>query len=184
MPDYLTRGDTDRFRSSVGRSAYNEKLYAAQRRLPDGLTFLSHSSKDNELVPAVIMILEGHGAQVYVDTKDPTLSSHSGREVAMQLRSRIKKCKKFIVFVTENIKDSKWVPWELGLSDGYKHTSNTVVFPGVEDALKTSWLHQEYLEAYDRIVWGPMVGQPESVWMVWNQEANTACTLREWLTSN
>jgi hypothetical protein len=184
MPDYLTRDDTYRFRDSIGRNAYNEKLYAAQRRAPDGLVFLSHSSKDNELVPAVIMILEGHGSRVYVDTKDPTLSSYSGREVAVQLRSRIQKCKKFIVLVTENIKDSKWVPWELGLSDGYKHPRNTLVFPSVDDALKTSWLHQEYLEAYDRVVWGPMVGQPNALWMVWNQEENTACTLQEWLARN
>jgi len=104
MPDYLTRGDIDRIRADAGRSVYNEKLYAAQRRAPDGLTFLSHSSKDNELVPAVITILEGHGARVYVDTKDPTLQSQPGREVAIQLRSRIQKSRKFIVFVTENKK--------------------------------------------------------------------------------
>lgn len=184
MPDYLTRGDIDRIRANAGSSVYNEKLYTAQRRAPDGLTFLSHSSKDNELVPAVITILEGHGARVYVDTKDPTLQSHSGREVAIQLRSRIQKCRKFIVFVTENVKDSKWVPWELGLSDGYKRPRNTLIFPSVENASKTSWLHQEYLEAYDRVVWGPMVGLLQPAWLVWNQEDNTACTLTDWLSRN
>lgn len=114
--------------------------------------------KDDEHMPIVVRILEDHGATVYLDKKDPTLSSSSGREVAKTLRSRIKVCRKFIVFASNHIKDSRWVPWELGLSDGYKDSKNTAIFPAIDNAHETRWTEQEYLGAYDRVVWGDLQG--------------------------
>lgn len=72
-------------------------------------------------MPIVVHLLENHGATVYLDDKDPALLARPGREVAKILRSRVRSCRKFILFASKNIKDSKWVPWELGLSDGYKN---------------------------------------------------------------
>lgn len=181
MPSYVTRDDLRRMGRGVNADSLQRKFLSARARRPEGATFLSHSSQDDELMPVVVEILENHGAQVYLDTKDPTLSTCSGRGVAIQLRSRIKSSKKFVVFVSDNVKDSKWVPWELGVSDGYKNSRNTAIFPTVEKSYETAWLSQEYLGAYDRIVWGALTGYSENLWMVWNQDENTACTLAEWL---
>ena len=75
------------------------------------------------------------------------------------------------------------MPWELGISDGIKHSTSTAVLPGVETATDTTWSQREYLGVYDRIVWGDLEdgGQTRRVWMVLNQESNTATELSNWL---
>lgn len=182
MPSYTTVQDLLRMRATETADDLQRGAQRARDRSPDGATFLSHSSKDDEHMPIVVRILENHGATVYLDKKDPTLSSSSGREVAKILRSRIKVCRKFIVFASNHIKDSRWVPWELGLSDGYKDSKNTAIFPAIDNAHETRWTEQEYLGAYDRVVWGDLQGYTQPVWMVWNQDGNTAIPLRDWLS--
>jgi hypothetical protein len=156
-------------------------LKRAAERSPEGATFLSHSSKDAELMAGVVKILRNHGASVYIDKKDESLPPYTSRETAVTLRNRIKQCRKFILFATDNSKDSRWVPWELGISDGYKRAANTAIFPGVESQGDTRWTEREYLGVYDRIVFGDLQGETQKVWMVLNQEKNEGTTLSRWL---
>jgi TIR domain len=153
----------------------------AERRSVVGATFLSHSSKDKEYLPGVIQLLEEHGARVYIDKKDDTLPPYTSRETAEALRSRIIECDKFILFATESSKGSRWMPWELGVSDGLKPKSEIAVFPGVESVNDKDWAEREFLGIYDRVVWGDIKGRPNRVWMVWNRERNSACELSAWL---
>jgi hypothetical protein len=155
---------------------------AAQKRSSQQATvFLSHSTKDAALLPAVIRILEGHGGSVYVDKIDSSLPSITSRATADILRGRIKAIKKFVLFATKQSADSKWIPWELGLADGYRSPFNTCIFPGAETAYDTSWSEREYLGIYDRVVWGDLEGHKDQLWMVLNQEANVAIPLTNWL---
>ena len=156
---------------------------SAQERSATGSTFLSHSSMDAEYVAGVLQLLQEHGAQVYVDKKDDNLPPKTSRETASVLKRRIAECRKFIVFATANSKDSRWVPWELGVSDGNKGSLRTAVFPGVDQADNVHWAEQEYLGLYDRIVFGRMQGYSQPIWMVWNQERNSAVPLQDWLGS-
>src|SRR5438105_3224513 len=128
MVDYITRDEIRRTAGSLTEQA--SILRKALNRSPDGSTFLSHSSKDAELLPGVVAILERHGASVYVDKKDEALPPNTSRETAEILRSRIRTCKKFVLFTTKSSKDSRWMPWELGLADGFKRFGNTAVLPG------------------------------------------------------
>lgn len=91
--------------------------------------FLSHSSKDKEHLPAVISIINNHGGQVYVDSEDDRLPRTPNRETAELLRDSIKFCRKFVLFVTTNSKDSRWIPWKLGLADGEKSQWQIALFP-------------------------------------------------------
>lgn len=100
---------------------------AAAKRSPVGSTFLSHSSKDTEILPAVIKLLDDHGGSVYIDKKDPDLPPTMSRETATVLRERIVASRKFILLASRNSKDSRWMPWELGISDGVKRSRNTAV---------------------------------------------------------
>ena len=118
----------------------------------------------------MIAILERHGAAVYVDKKDESLPPTTSRETASILKNRIKQCRKFILLTTKNSKDSRWMPWELGLADGYRQTSNLTIFPGVDSAGDRTWSEREYLGIYDRIVFGEHQNYPRSIFMVWNQE--------------
>jgi hypothetical protein len=181
MVDYITR---DTIRAAGRRGTLTEQaniVRKAEQRAPAGSTFLSHSSKDIDLLPGVITILEQHGASVYVDKKDEKLPPYTSRETAEILRQRIRESRKFILLTTPNSKDSRWMPWELGLSDGYKQATNTAIFPSPDTVSERKWAEQEYLGVYDRIVYGTIKGSQKPVYMVWNQEKNTAKELSQWL---
>jgi hypothetical protein len=184
MVEYTTLDDLRGFNREVISEQRATILKRAAERSPSGSTFLSHSTKDVEFLPGLIRLLESHGAKVYVDKKDDKIPPYTSRETAKVLRSRISQCKKFILFATKKSKDSLWMPWELGISDGVKQSQNTAIFPGLDTASDTEWVEREYLGVYDRVVWGNIQGEPNQVWMVWNQENNIATTLSKWLQSD
>ncbi len=180
MIKYFSRAEL----AGMGGEIATERLTRvakAEARSPINATFLSYSSKDADAVPGVIRILENHGAKVYLDKKDPTLASKRPQEVAETLRSRIKSCKKLVVFATESVKQSKWVPWELGLGDGEKSKNNVCIFPGPDKSEDKAWLEQEYLGVYERIIWANYAGEIDQQWMVWNHETNNGTRLADWL---
>lgn len=180
MVQYVTRAEL----IEIGREKLTEnlaKVAKAEGRSPTNATFLSHSSRDDDAMPGVVRILENHGATVYLDKRDPDLESAEPKEIAIILRDRIARSRKFVLFATENVKQSKWVPWEIGAADGYKKPENVCIFPGPDKASDRRWSEQEYLGIYDRIVWGTINGENGPRWLVWNHEKNTAIHLRRWL---
>jgi hypothetical protein len=180
MPTMVT---FDEMRQFVYKNLHKSKilLETAQESVDTKNTFLSYSSKDNEYIPYVINILENHGAKVYIDKGDDRLPNPPSVKTAAILKDSIHKCNRMVVFVTTNSKDSKWVPWELGLGDGSKTNKDIALFPSAENSYETSWLSQEYLGLYRRIVWGKLVGFDKEVWMVYNHHDNTATELSKWL---
>jgi hypothetical protein len=179
MVEYITRDAIQRNAGPLSEQA--SVVRKAQARSPQGSTFLSHSSKDVDLLPGVIAILERHGAIVYVDKKDESLPPTTSRETATILRGRIRQSHKFLLLTTKTSKDSRWMPWELGLADGYKSPTNTAIFPGVDSAGEHTWAEREYLGIYDRVVYGDLQGYPSPVFMVYNQEKHSATELSAWL---
>lgn len=153
----------------------------AEERSPSGATFLSHSSKDQDILPGVIHILENHGATVYIDKKDPHLPPYTNKDTAATLKNRIRQSRKFMLLATENSKDSRWVPWELGVADGYKSFDHIAIFPVLEDTKRDSWTKWEYLGLYDRVAWRTFRGKEKEEWMVWDRKENTASALAKWL---
>jgi len=144
-------------------------------------TFVSYSSKDSEYLPYVLKILTNHGAKPYVDKGDDRLPNPPSVKTAEVLKDTIKKSKRMVVFVTTNSKDSKWVPWELGLGDGSKSNNDIALFPSGENSYETEWLEQEYLGLYRRIVYGKHTDYADDIWMVYDYQTNTATALSKWL---
>lgn len=178
MISFLSFDDLDRLTKGLS----NPRQIRANARKQDGKTvFLSHSHKDEKYLPLIINILESHGASVYVDDKDKTLPETPSVETAKILRNALNTCRKFIVFVTTNSKDSKWIPWELGLGDGGKTPKNVAIIPAAQTQGDQAWAEREYLGLYDRVVWGNFQGKgPE--WLVYDHHDNTAVRLSEWLS--
>jgi len=177
MVQYATFDDLERFTRNLPDT--NQVLAKAFNR--EGKTvFLSHSHKDNRYLPGVISVLENHGASVYVDVQDTSLPETPSLETAAILRNNLSACRKFIVFVTTESKDSKWIPWELGLGDGEKTMRNVALFPAAKQDNEKAWAEREYLALYDRIVWGQFKDQPFE-WLVHHYQDNTATKLKEWL---
>ncbi len=86
-----------------------------------------------------------------------------------------------VVLVSTNTKESRWIPWELGLGDEAKKTWNVALFPVVEKNYETAWTKQEYLGLYRRIIWGTFKGKEKNEWMVHDHRDNTADPLGKWL---
>ena len=179
MPEFATFADLDRFRQKLDEA---QMVKRASDTRTGKTVFLAHSSKDKKQLPAVISILENHGGRVYVDNDDERLPESTNRETAEILRSTVKGCRRFVSFVTINSKDSRWVPWELGLADGEKGSFPVALFPTADTAYEQTWSEQEYLGLYRRIVWGKMEGWEKPGWMVWDHVKNSATGLRQWLT--
>jgi len=124
-----------------------------EKRTPSFLdVFLSHSSKDQEALPAVIGFLKQHGANVYIDKADKDLPAKTSPETGAKLKERIDECRKFIVLVSDNSKDSRWIPWELGIADEMKAMPNVALLPDTQNQSNDDWVDQEYLGLYSRIV--------------------------------
>lgn len=180
MPNFATFDDLRRFNIDIkGPTILREAAYTKTGRT----VFLSHSSKDKELLPAVITIIENHGGTVYIDNEDDRLPRSPTRDTAEILRSTVNSCQRFVLFVTTNSKDSRWIPWELGLADGEKGQRSIALFPTATRSYEQVWSQTEYLGLYQRIVWGKISNEmKENGWIVYNHEKNTAMKLRKWLT--
>lgn len=186
MPDFATYDDLRRFNNglTLNKSVILERAAAsktASYKTKD--TFLSHSSKDAEFLPAVINLLESHGASVYCDLDDKRMPADPNPNTAKIIKDQIKNSQRLVLFVTENSKDSKWVPWELGIGDTALGQSDVALFPAAEKSYNQIWAKQEYLGIYRHIVWGKLNGYPEPLWMVFDYHTNTADRLADWCKS-
>jgi len=181
MPVFATYDDLKRLRPAPD----NEQRLLREAASRSGKSvFLSHSSKDNELIPSVVGILEGEGGRVYVDLGDDRLPDVPSPETAAILRDTVRQTQSFVLLVTPNSKDSIWIPWELGLADGAHGPARVSLFPVANAAAEMRWSEQEYLGLYQRIVWGRIKGYERELWMVWDHHDNTATPLRRWLNSD
>ena len=182
MVEYITKAEMRGFAFSQSAGEQEAFKRAARTRSPVGATFLSHSSKDDELVAGAITILRNHGALVYIDSKDPTMPPTTSHITASKLKERIQQSGRFVLLATENSRESKWVPWELGAADGFKGVPNIAIFPAVESRSDFAWTKWEYMGLYRRIVWGRHKDYQKDIWMVLDHHNNTATELRRWLT--
>ena len=122
---------------------------AANSFQADTSVFLSHSHKDKELIEPTLAFLRSHGVKIYVDWMDEGMSDTISGETAKKLKDRIRQQKKFLLLITENSKDSRWVPWELGYADSTKGMSHIAALPVANN---TDFTHNEYLDIYPKVV--------------------------------
>lgn len=109
--------------------------------------FLSHSSKDEELIAGLKLILNDLGYSVYVDWNDEALNPDDvSPDTAKILRERMKQCKSLVYAFSENAANSKWMPWELGYFDALKN-SRVAVLP-ISQKAKYAYKGSEFVGVY------------------------------------
>jgi len=113
--------------------------------------FLSHSHKDNHYVAGVIETLSGFHASVYADLNDATLPEKPSPTTARIIHVNIVSCRRTIILVSPESYDSKWIPWELGLSDGLRGVQYTAILPINQSGQEEIWAHREYIGLYPLI---------------------------------
>jgi hypothetical protein len=181
LVEIITKSELREFSSKISVNEQHQLRKRATTASVGSSTFLSHSSKDDDLINGCIIVLENHGASVYVDEKDPEMPPFTNTGTAELLKKRIGQCRRFVMLATQNSKESKWVPWELGIADGSKGFPPVAVFPASESKVQTNWTEQEYIGLYQKIVWGTIKGEEKARWLVWNSKKNTAVPLAKWL---
>lgn len=141
---------------SVFQRNANRKSFSNKRTV-----FLSHSHKDKDIIERVIGFLLLQGTNVYVDWLDSDMPQITGGETATKLKTKINECEKFVVLFTENSKESKWVPWELGYADSVKPIENIAIFPlkRYSNTSDSYFNGVEYFELYPIIKEGFLDGE-------------------------
>jgi len=182
MPRLITPSELRQFGPTLTTESLSV-IAKAESSSPVASTFLSHSTKDQDLLPGVISLLERHGGRVYIDKRDPSLPAITSTETGAKLRTKIAQCKRFVLFATVNSKDSRWVPWELGLADGNRGAAQVAVLPSADTSETATWVDQEYLGMYRRIVYGRLSGHAGNVYFVWDRISNKGTELRQWLSA-
>jgi hypothetical protein len=76
--------------------------------------FISHKNTDSELARRVAGRVRSNGLDTYLDTIDDALAK-DGPELANLLLQRMSECDQLIAVVSDQTKDSWWVPWEIGV---------------------------------------------------------------------
>lgn len=107
------------------------------------------------------------------------MPTHTSPETAEGLKLRTKACRRFLVFTMRQSNDSRWVPWQLGLSDGFKTPRHMVVYPETANAENSDWAKEDYLGVYDRILDGDLEGRLGGVEMVLNYRCETVRELSD-----
>jgi hypothetical protein len=135
--------------------------------------FLSHSTKDKELVVGTKLILEDLGYSVYVDwIEDPKMDrSKVSKKTAEILQKRMQKCKSLFYAFSTNSNESKWMPWECGYFDGIKN-GKVAVLPISANSDK-SFKGIEYLGLYYYITIGNDTNNRNRVWIRESDESYT-----------
>lgn len=104
--------------------------------------FLSHSTKDKELVSKIEHILSDYGIQVYIAERD----YQSGNRLSDKIILKIEYSDYFMLLYSENGKDSHYVNQEIGYR--VKKKGYTQMIPLVQKGLKPDALLEgiEYIE--------------------------------------
>lgn len=155
MATYYTKAEARSFASTKiqksvtrdSRRILREEVRAATNQDRFDI-FLSHASKDGDLILGVKSLLENFGFKVYVDwVDDPQLDrSKVNKETAGLLRRRMRQSTSLVWAATEAASDSKWMPWELGYFDGFR-PNQVAILPLVDNA-SDAFKGQEYLDLY------------------------------------
>lgn len=112
--------------------------------------FLSHSSLDQLQVLGIYQLLIQRGYTVYLDQVcDPYLDrTRVTPATARVIRYRMVQSKSLFVATSSNVSQSKWVPWELGFSDGWN--GKAAVLPILARDV-ASFKGQEYFGIYPEV---------------------------------
>lgn len=77
--------------------------------------FISHKSEDSSLAVALKNAFARNGVISYLDVLDTSISV-GGKTLTDHIKESLNTCTDIIVIMTENTKNSWWVPFEIGMS--------------------------------------------------------------------
>ena len=77
--------------------------------------FISHKNEDSAQALALKSAFERNGVTAYLDVLDASINV-GGKSLTDHIKEKLNTCTDIIVIMTENTKNSWWVPFEIGMS--------------------------------------------------------------------
>lgn len=144
-------------RVGINRALENQALYE-NTNTNSKCIFISHKSEDIEGAEAIGDVIKQYGIDIYLDINDIGLQYATENDDSEQIVQHIEKALSvsthILVYITENTKDSWWVPYEIGYSKKgnikiasllNKHIENFPDYLKIEKTLKSVKDFNEYL---------------------------------------
>lgn len=157
------------------------KILVESRRDNQYDIFLSHSSKDKEIVNTLYAMFNECGYTVYVDLLDES-GLDKGKvtiRTANILKQQMDNSRGLSCIVSNNLPKSIWCPWEIGYFDGKKN-GMCCVFVITDDGKK--YKGQEYLGLYLQLNYARYENREKKDFWVCNpNDQSEYIVLREWL---
>jgi hypothetical protein len=135
---------------------------------------------DKELIDGIADYLEKMGYVVYVDWKqDGQLNrEHVTKETAQIVRGRITQSKSLFFATTDGARESRWMPWELGIMDGQKGKS-AILPVSASQTSSDRYKGQEYLGVYPYITGSNDTHGKPRLWV--HEDEETYVVFDSWL---
>ena len=108
--------------------------------------FLCHSHLDEQMVKGLVVLFQEAEIDLYIDWQDAAMPEKPNNITAKKIQRKIIEQDIFLFLATENAKQSRWCPWEIGYADA--KTKKIYVIP-TSDGKNT--YGNEYLELYASI---------------------------------
>lgn len=143
--------------------------------------FLSHSFEDARDIFMLYQMLTMVGYSVFVDWIANPDTDHAdvSKDAAEGLRQMMTRSTCLLFVVSENSGESKWMPWELGYSDGLH--GRVAVLPLTEDNTdaETYAPDQQYLALYPYVTLNANNQGSAELWV--SESLDTFVSLNDWL---
>ena len=104
----------------INRALKNEAFYENTYDEDKKCVFISHKSEDKKEAIAIGEEIKKRGIDIYLDIYDADLQyatkSNDSRKIVRSIEKALSVSTHILVYITENTKDSWWVPYEIGYS--------------------------------------------------------------------
>lgn len=141
--------------------------------------FISHSFKDKDYVVGLDYLFTAAGYTVYIDwIEDSQLDRDNVTpKTAAWIKARIAQSKGAAYVATANSSQSRWCPWELGVSDGMN--GRACILP----VMSNSFDGQEYLGLYPYLEYKKAQGENRyDFWVIDQENSDKYISLKSWLS--
>lgn len=109
--------------------------------------FISHSSKNKDLVSKIRQLLEERfGLSAYIDWDEDEGAQRY--EIATKVKTAMDHSKSLLYVKTSEADDSQWVAWEIGRFDAKKPDNIGVLLIEDDKITAETWQHREFLKDY------------------------------------
>ncbi len=142
--------------------------------------FLSHRYLDAKYILGLKIELENLNYEVFVDWIEKPVLDRANvlPSTADWLRSAMRNCKCLLYAISDNSPESKWMPWELGFSDGI-HGKVAMVPIADSPSGSETYVGQEYLGLYPYVTKTKTEAGREEIWI--NKSPTVYVQMRFWL---